>query len=112
MRESGYRAALYMRLSREDGNRESAGIESQRLMLRAYAEENGYGIYGEYVDDGYSGTRYDRPAFCRMLADIEAGYVNMVLVKDLSRLGRNYIVTGCSRRGYHNRAVALLFPGG
>ena len=69
-------------------------MESQRLLLRAYAEEKGYAIYGEYVDDGYSGTRYDRPAFERMLGDIEAGRINLVLVKDLSRLGRNYIVTG------------------
>ena len=94
MRDWEYRAALYMRLSREDGGAESAGIESQRLLLRAYAEEQGYEIYDEYVDDGYSGTRYDRPAFARMRADVEAGAVNLVLVKDLSRLGRNYIVTG------------------
>ena len=96
--EYRYRAALYMRLSREDGGRErggeSAGIESQRLLLRAFASERGFEVYDEYVDDGFSGIRYDRPQFERMLADIEAGRVNLVLVKDLSRLGRNYIVSG------------------
>lgn len=89
-----YAAALYMRLSKEDGGHESAGIESQRLLLRRYASEHGYAVYGEYVDDGYSGTRYDRPAFARLRGDIEAGRVNMVIIKDLSRLGRNYIATG------------------
>lgn len=89
-----YFAALYMRLSREEGGKESRGVESQRLLLRAYAAERGFEVYDEYVDDGYSGTRYDRPAFARMLADIEAGKVNLVMVKDLSRLGRNYIASG------------------
>ncbi len=93
-----YRAGLYMRLSREDGEREargeSAGIESQRLLLRAYASERGFSVLDEYVDDGYSGVRYDRPQFQRMLTDIEAGRINLVLVKDLSRLGRNYIASG------------------
>ena len=89
-----YRGALYIRLSREDGNRESAGIESQRLLLRDYAQRGNFQIVEEYVDDGYSGTSYDRPAFGRMLADIEAGRINLVIVKDLSRLGRNYIATG------------------
>ena len=89
-----YRGALYIRLSREDGGRESAGIESQRLLLRNYAERQGFSVAEEYVDDGYSGTRYDRPAFSRMIADIEAGRINLVMVKDLSRLGRNYIATG------------------
>lgn len=93
-----YRAGLYMRLSREDGERErrgeSAGIESQRLLLRSYAEERGFSVMGEYVDDGYSGVSYDRPQFQRMLSDIEAGRINLVLIKDLSRLGRNYIASG------------------
>lgn len=89
-----YRGALYIRLSREDGGRESAGIESQRLLLRNYAKQQGFSVVEEYVDDGYSGTRYDRPGFRRMLADIEAGRINLVMIKDLSRLGRNYIATG------------------
>ncbi len=89
-----YLAGLYMRLSREDGGRESAGIDGQRLLLRAYAEQNGFSVAEEYVDDGYSGTNYRRPAFERMLRDIEAGRINMVLTKDLSRLGRNYLASG------------------
>lgn len=89
-----YRGALYIRLSRDDGGRESAGIESQRLLLKNYARERGISVVEEYVDDGYSGTRYERPAFRKMLTDIEAGRINLVMVKDLSRLGRNYIATG------------------
>lgn len=90
-----YKAALYMRLSKDDdGTGESASISTQRKMLRAYAGENGYGIYGEYVDDGYSGTNFERPAWTRLLKDIEAKRVNLVITKDLSRLGRDYIMTG------------------
>lgn len=82
--------ALYMRLSREDDKgTESASIETQRKILRSFAAEGGFDVYGEYVDDGYSGTSLDRPAFRRMLADIEAGKIGVVLTKDLSRLGRN-----------------------
>lgn len=90
-----YRAALYMRLSKDDdGIAESASIAAQRKMLRAYATENGYQITGEYADDGYSGTSFDRPDFKRMLGDIETGKVNMVITKDFSRLGRDYIAAG------------------
>lgn len=90
-----YRAALYMRLSKDDeGAGESSSITNQRNMLTAYAGEHGYRICCEYVDDGYSGTSFDRPAFQRMLRDIEAKRVNLVLTKDLSRLGRDYIQTG------------------
>lgn len=90
-----YSAALYMRLSRDDeGSAESASISAQRKLLRAYALENGFPIYSEYVDDGYSGTSFARPAWSRLLEDIEAKYVNLVITKDLSRLGRNYIMTG------------------
>ena len=88
-------AALYLRLSRDDeGEEESASIKNQRKLLRAYCAEQGYFVYGEYVDDGYSGTSFDRPAFRRMIADIEAGLVNLVITKDLSRLGRDYITAG------------------
>ncbi len=87
-------AALYMRLSREDGGAESASIAAQRLLLRRWAREQALPIAGEYVDDGVSGTTFDRPAFRLMLRDIEAGKINTVLVKDLSRLGRDYITAG------------------
>lgn len=89
-----YVGALYMRLSRDDGREESLGIEGQRLLLREKAENEGIRIYDEYVDDGYSGTRADRPALLRMIKDIELGRVNTVLVKDMSRLGRDHISTG------------------
>nr|WP_314463644.1 recombinase family protein [uncultured Clostridium sp.] len=89
-----YQAALYMRLSKDDGAGESASISTQRSMLRGYAGENGFFIYREYVDDGFSGTTYDRPAWKCLLADIEAGKVNLVITRDLSRLGRDYILTG------------------
>lgn len=92
---SAYRAALYMRLSKDDdGAAESTSISTQRTLLRAYAAQHGYIVHSEYIDDGWSGTRFDRPAFLRMIADIEAKKVNLVITKDLSRLGRDYIAAG------------------
>ncbi len=88
------RAGLYLRLSREDGEGESQSIASQRLLLTSYCARQGIPIAGEYVDDGYTGTNFQRPAFRRLLADIEAGLIDTVLTKDLSRLGRDYILTG------------------
>ena len=89
------RAALYLRLSRDDaGEGESVSIGGQRAMLRAYAAEHGWTVVGEYVDDGYSGTSFRRPGLQRLLGDIEEGRVDLVLTKDLSRLGRDYIRTG------------------
>ena len=96
MRENAtYRAALYMRLSRDDdGAGESASIATQRRMLQDYAADNGYPVVAEYVDDGWSGTNFDRPGFRRLIADIEAKKIDLVITKDLSRLGRDYIMTG------------------
>ncbi|WP_349671208.1 recombinase family protein [Lacrimispora sp.] len=91
---SEYQAALYMRLSKDDGAGESASIGNQRSMLREYASENSFFIYREYIDDGFSGTTFDRPAWKCLLADIESGKVNLVITRDLSRLGRDYILTG------------------
>ena len=88
------RAGLYLRLSREDGEGESQSIASQRLLLTRYCQEQGILIGSEYADDGYTGTNFQRPAFQRMLADIEAGLIDTVITKDLSRLGRDYIMTG------------------
>ena len=85
-----YRAALYLRLSKDDeGSGESASISTQRDILRAYALANRITVVDEYVDDGFSGTNFDRPDFRRMIADIERDRVNCVITKDLSRLGRN-----------------------
>lgn len=87
--------ALYLRLSRDDDLQgESNFIVNQRMMLQQYALEHGLTITQEYVDDGWSGTNYDRPAFQRMIDDIEDGKINCVVTKALSRLGRNYIPTG------------------
>ena len=92
---STYKAALYMRLSKDDdGTSESASIMTQRKMLRSYAADKGFQVFDEYVDDGWSGTNFDRPDFKRMIADIEAKKINLVITKDLSRLGRDYITTG------------------
>lgn len=87
--------AIYCRLSLEDGrDNESMSISNQKRMLSDYAEKNGFTPYEYYVDDGYTGRNFNRPAFQRMLMDIEAGKVGTVLSKDLSRLGRNYIEAG------------------
>ena len=85
------KTALYLRLSKEDGDKEeSNSIDSQRRLLLDYLDRKPeLEFYDEYVDDGYSGTNYDRPAFQRMLADAEAKKITCILVKDLSRLGRN-----------------------
>lgn len=88
--------AIYLRLSRDDqnGNAESMSISNQRAMLIAYCEERGWKVYDIYIDDGFTGTNFERPGFQRMIEDIKQGYINVVLTKDLSRLGRNYVMTG------------------
>ncbi|MDE6896069.1 MAG: recombinase family protein, partial [Lachnospiraceae bacterium] len=90
------KTALYLRLSKEDGDKEeSNSIDSQRRLLLDYLNRKPeLEFYDEYVDDGYSGTNYNRPAFQRMLADAETKKITCILVKDLSRLGRNYLDTG------------------
>lgn len=88
-------AALYLRLSKDDyGINESSSISTQKKMLLAYAREHFYFVYDIYIDDGFSGTNFERPAFRRMISDIENKCVNLVITKDLSRLGRDYIATG------------------
>ena len=83
-------AAIYCRLSRDDGgDSESNSIITQRQMLRRYAKEQGFMVHDEYVDDGISGTTFERGDFKRMIRDIEDGKIGIVLCKDLSRLGRN-----------------------
>ena len=91
-----YRVGIYIRLSKEDNDKviESESITNQRNILLAYLKENKLALAGEYVDDGVSGTTFDRPAFNRLINDIEDGKVNMVVTKDLSRLGRDYIQSG------------------
>ena len=94
--------AIYIRLSQEDekelknknGTIDSESVINQRTLLTKYVNDNDYILYKVYIDDGYTGTNFDRPAFKEMIKDIEAGKVNMVVTKDLSRLGRDYIETG------------------
>ena len=87
--------ALYCRLSKDDGtNNESMSISTQKTMLKEYAKRNGFLNCRFYVDDGYSGTNYDRPAFQQLIEDIRNGEVATLITKDLSRLGRNYLETG------------------
>lgn len=87
--------ALYCRLSQDDGNvGDSMSITSQKAILEKTAREMGFRNTSFYVDDGYSGTNFNRPAFKQMIADIEEGKIGTVLSKDLSRLGRNYIESG------------------
>ena len=90
-----YHVALYIRLSKED---ESAGpsqsVQNQESLLREFVQQHRLSVFDTYVDDGWSGTNFDRPSFQRMIGDIETKKINMVITKDLSRLGRDYIMTG------------------
>lgn len=88
-----YNTALYMRLSQDDRNfGDSVSIETQRIVLRQYAHDNGLLVVDEYVDDGWSGTNFDRPAFQRMMEDVESGRINCIVTKDLSRFGREHVM--------------------
>lgn len=109
MKEHIYFVAVYLRLSRDDEDidgstkSESNSISSQRELIRSYVREHeDMELFDIYVDDGYSGANFDRPEFKRMMADVEAGNVNCVIVKDLSRLGRDYIEAG--------RLIQKTFP--
>ena len=115
MNQEPFQAAMYLRLSRDDsdvgaaadsGGRlksESNSIGNQRELIRAFIRgQQDIELYDIYVDDGFSGSNFDRPEFKRMLSDIEAGKVNCVIVKDLSRFGRDYIEAG--------RYIQKIFP--
>ena len=95
MKQKHYIVGLYYRLSQEDERQgESVSIEHQRAILRKYAEEHGFEIHDEYIDDGVSGTTFQRPEVQRLLDDAKTGVINTIIVKDLSRFGRNYIEVG------------------
>ena len=97
------RRALYCRLSRDDGYADdSCSIDSQKSMLREYAINEGFDRCEFFVDDGFSGTNFDRPDFSRMIDMIEHNMVGTLVVKDLSRLGREYL-----RTGYYTE---IIFP--
>ena len=90
-----YKVALYIRLSKEDDSeKESESVTNQRSILGDFVVQNRLDVFDSYVDDGWSGTSFERPEFKRMVDDIEAKKVNMVITKDMSRLGRDYIQTG------------------
>lgn len=89
-------SGIYLRLSKDDknGSSESMSIANQRKLLEDFVKEKGWNLKETYIDDGYSGTNFERPDFKRMLKDIKRGYINCVITKDLSRLGRNYAKVG------------------
>ena len=109
-----FKVGLYIRLSREDGDKEeSSSITNQREILKRFVNENeNFFIVKEYVDDGWTGTNFNRPSFKEMIKDIEKGIIDTVITKDLSRLGRDYIDTGYYLQRYfpeHQvRYIALL----
>ncbi|MGN0552238.1 MAG: DUF4368 domain-containing protein [Oscillospiraceae bacterium] len=95
--------ALYCRLSQDDMlDGESNSITNQKAILQKFADDNGFKNTQFYVDDGFSGTNFNRPDFMRMIADVEAGKVGIVITKDLSRLGRDYLLTG--------QYIEMVFP--
>ena len=91
---SKYNVGAYIRLSRDESYSDSDSIDNQIKLADYYCENNGLEIVEKYIDNGYSGTTFDRPGFQNLLRDIECGLINTVIVKDLSRLGRNYIQVG------------------
>ena len=103
MPEKTYHAAIYTRLSRDDDRAgESLSIENQKEMLTRYVQEQGWDLVSTYIDDGVSGTTFDRPGLNQMIADVRAGKINLIVVKDLSRFGRDYIETG--------KYIDVIFP--
>ena len=94
-KQTDYIVGIYLRLSKDDERAgESLSIENQRRILTNYVREQGWTIYDEYVDDGISGTSFNRPGVQRMLDDAKNGRINLIICKDLSRFGRNYIQVG------------------
>ena len=88
-----YSAAVYCRLSKDDEQAgESVSIETQRTILQQFASDNQFHVVNEYIDDGWSGTNFDRPAFQRMMEDVDAGRINCIITKDLSRFGREHVM--------------------
>lgn len=94
--QNNYDVGIYCRLSRDDnnGSLESMSIANQRQVLMDYVTEKGWNLIDCYIDDGYTGTNFERPDFKRMLKDAESGKIDCIITKDLSRLGRNYVQTG------------------
>ena len=101
-----YKVAAYLRLSKEEfsNEKESNSITNQKIIIDNYLKEHKeYRLIDYYIDDGYSGTNFNRPEFQRMLIDIKNKKIDVIIIKDLSRLGRNYIETG--------NFIEVIFPG-
>ena len=101
-----FNVAAYLRLSKEEfsNEKESNSITNQKLIVDNYLKEHKeYKLVDYYIDDGYSGTNFNRPEFQRMLEDIKNKKIDVIIIKDLSRLGRNYIETG--------NFIEVIFPG-
>ena len=94
--DNTYDVGIYLRLSKDDnnGHLESMSISNQRQLLKDYVLEKGWKLVEEYVDDGWTGTNFERPSFKRMIDDALNGKINCIITKDLSRLGRNYVQAG------------------
>ena len=105
---SRYNVGAYIRLSRDESYSDSDSIDNQIKLADYYCENNGLEIVEKYIDNGYSGTTFDRPCFQNLLRDIECGLINTVIVKDLSRLGRNYIQVGYYLHYYPDRNVRFI----
>ena len=102
-KQTEYNVGIYLRLSQEDLREgDSLSIENQKLILTKYVEDKGWKLVSEYVDDGYTGTDFERPGVQKLLADAQSGKINIIVVKDLSRFGRNYIEVG--------RYIDYIFP--
>lgn len=112
-KQEKYSAAVYCRLSSDDGQAgESGSIQTQKTILAQYCKEQSFPIIDYYCDDGWSGTNFDRPGFKRMLSDIDEGKINLVVVKDLSRFGREYAQMGLYIEHYfEENSVRLITLG-
>ena len=101
--------SLYERLSRDDGDdKESNSISTQKNLLEQYAKNNGLSKLTHFTDDGISGTRFDRPGFMAMMAEVEAGNVECIVIKDMSRLGRDYLKVGQIMEMLRQRGIRLI----
>ena len=95
-----YHVGLYIRLSKEDENEGPSGsVTNQQSLLNAFVREHHLAVYETYIDDGWSGTNFERPGFQRMIADIEAGKVNMVITKDYCA------IIGLNQKGLENQGI-------
>ena len=107
--KQGFMTALYERLSRDDElNGESNSISNQKKLLEQYAKEHGFTNLVHFTDDGISGTRFDRPGFLAMMKEVESGKVRTILIKDMSRMGRDYLKVGQYMELLRQKNVRLI----